>query len=257
MIIGNPAVVAIESVIVEAYERLGFRALGSFCLHVGGFRYGVYAPDATMLAGPINVVERCIAERGTHTAPFAEQDAGLIADTYRAVHYSDEAYDKVCDLDEEEEPADYFGLSWTQFRECIHAGQIDEWNPGCDEAFDDGSYILQFDVGDRVRLIAFRCKESKYDHVNPKPPLSDMWFSADDCGHAPATLRDVWLPADEFYTILQQWRDAFYEEWKASPKRPESEEEMSAEEYYAAYQRWCDTFEKKTKASSQETKSAD
>jgi hypothetical protein len=71
-----------------------------------------------------------------------------------------------------------------------------------DEAFDDGSYVLQFDVGDRVRLIAFKSDESYR--------------------HASGTLSDVWLPADEFYNVLREWRDAFEAAWMAAPKFPES-----------------------------------
>ena len=35
--------------------------------------------------------------------------------------------------------------------------------PDGDEAFDDGSYVLQFDVGDRVRLIAFKRPDQLVD----------------------------------------------------------------------------------------------
>jgi hypothetical protein len=77
-----------------------------------------------------------------------------------------------------------------------------QWAPDGDEAFDDGSYVLQFDVDDRVRLIAFKHGER-----------GEGW----QCDSA--TLRDVWLAADEFYRILQQWHDAFYAEWVAAPKK--------------------------------------
>ena len=36
--------------------------------------------------------------------------------------------------------------------------------------------------------------------------------------HDPATLSDVWLPADDFYRVLQQWQEAFDSEWAAMPK---------------------------------------
>lgn len=39
-----------------------------------------------------------------------------------------------------------------------------------------------------------------------------------DYRHAAGTLRDVWLPGDDFYATLQCWRDAFVTEWEASPK---------------------------------------
>jgi hypothetical protein len=70
--------------------------------------------------------------------------------------------------------------------------------PDGDEAFDDGSFVLQFDVQDRVRLIAFR---SGAGYV-----------------HDPDTLSDVWLPADDFYRVLEQWHQAFDREWAAMPK---------------------------------------
>ena len=79
------------------------------------------------------------------------------------------------------------------------------WAPDGDEAFDDGSYVLQFDVGDKVRLVAFK---------------------SGDLGHQydPETLNDRWLEADQFYSILQQWRDAFEAEWRGMPRVPESED---------------------------------
>jgi len=75
------------------------------------------------------------------------------------------------------------------------------WAPDDDEAFDDGSYVLQFDVEGRVRVIAFR--------------------STEDYVHDPATLSDVWLPIQGFYGVLSQWRDASVREWAALPKLPQ------------------------------------
>jgi hypothetical protein len=72
------------------------------------------------------------------------------------------------------------------------------WAPDGDEAFDDGSYVLQFDVEDRVRLIAFRSGEGYV--------------------HDPATLSDVWLPSDDFYGVLQEWLQSFDREWTALMK---------------------------------------
>jgi hypothetical protein len=72
------------------------------------------------------------------------------------------------------------------------------WAPDGDAAFDDGSYVLQFDVGDRVRLVAFE--------------------SSEGCLYDPSSLIDQWLPADDFYRVLQDWNDAFVAEWEAMPK---------------------------------------
>lgn len=188
MIIGDASVFAIESGITQAYERLGFRALGFFVIHVDGRRYGVHEPDATMLACSFDQVERRIAHRGEHTAPFAaELDAGKIADLFRNTVYTDEPYES------------YLGVPLEELRDlfCTQS-HSPVWAPDGDEAFDDGSYVLQFDFQDRVRLIAFKCGQGYL--------------------HDPATLREVWLAGDEFYCILQQWRDAFEAEWRISPK---------------------------------------
>jgi hypothetical protein len=72
------------------------------------------------------------------------------------------------------------------------------WAPDGDEAFDDGSYVLQFDVENRVRLIGFKSDDTdRYD---------------------PATLKDIWLSSDDFYSVLSRWRDAFEAEWETAPK---------------------------------------
>lgn len=37
----------------------------------------------------------------------------------------------------------------------------------------------------------------------------------------PLTLTDVWLPAHDFYSILQHWHSAFLAEWEVLPKESE------------------------------------
>lgn len=191
MIAGASSMFAIESGITQAYERLSLRALGFFVIHVGGYRYGRYSSDATMLANSFDEVNDRIAHRGQHIAPFAtDPDAGKIADAFRLALYADDHEQKL-----------FFGIPKPKFSELIYSKRI-TWAPDGDEAFDDGSYVLQFDVNDRVRLIAFRLNE--------------------DGLHDHATLSDAWLPADDFYRILQQWRDAFETEWTATPKVSET-----------------------------------
>ena len=191
MIVGQPSIFAIESGITEAYERLSFRALGFFVIHVGGQRYGVYKPDATLLACSFDEVGDRISRRVELTAPFAaELDAGKIADA-------------VCNAIYAEEPDEgFFGIPQPEFRDLIYSNHL-LWVPDGDEAFDDGSYVLQFDVEDRVRLIAFKTDEGYR--------------------HDPKTLSAVWLAADDFYQILQHWHDAFEAEWTATSKTSEDE----------------------------------
>jgi immunity protein 42 of polymorphic toxin system len=188
MIVGSPSSFAIESSITDAYERLSFRALGYFVIHVGGRCYGVRKPDATMLACSFDEVQDRIACRGKYTAPFAgEADAGEIAEAFRNAIYSERQEEK------------YFGIPLAEFCAFFHkTANSRMWAPDGDEAFDDGSYVLHFDVGDRVRLIAFK--------------------SDGGGGHDPSTLREEWLAAEDFYRVLQEWRDGFEAEWAATPK---------------------------------------
>lgn len=185
MIIGTPSILAIESGITHVYKELGARALGFFVLHIGGQRYGVSAPDASYLACSLGEVEDRLARRGTHVAPFAtEVDGGGIADAFRDAIYAP---------DQEEKR--FFGIPQPEFRRLIYSKHV-RWAPDGDEAFDDGSYVLQLDVGERVRLIGFR--------------------SGDGYHHDPKTLSDIWLSAADYYGTLQQWRDAFVAEWESA-----------------------------------------
>jgi hypothetical protein len=184
MLVGNPSLFAIESSITHAYERLSFRALGSFVIHVGGRSYGRRSTDSTMLACSYDEVERRIAMRGSHTAAFASEKGAEIAAAFRNALFAERLQDS------------YFGISRADFSDLIWSRRL-AWVPDGDEAFDDGSYVLQFDVGDRVRLIAFKSRGE---------------------GHDPATLVDVWLLAEDFYFVLQRWHDAFETEWASTPK---------------------------------------
>lgn len=194
MIVGDPSIFAIESCITLAYERLSFRALGFFVVHIRGCSYGRRSPDSTMLASSFDEVERRLALRGSHVVPFAsEPDAEKIA---RAFHNA---------LYEDEQQENYFGIPLLEFSEMIWSKRI-AWCPDGDEAFDDGSYVLQFDVQDRVRLIAFNCNQ--------------------DASGRPANVSDLWIAADDFYSILRKWCDTFEMEWTNTPKANESSEAL-------------------------------
>jgi Immunity protein 42 len=190
MMIGNASIFAIESEIYRAYERLSLRALGFFVLHVGGRRYGVHKPETTMLATAFDAVQSRIVCRGKHTAPFAtEPDAGAIANAFRNAIYADDQGES------------FLGIPLANFCKFFSETGNVAWGAG-DETFDDGSYVLQFEVDSRVRLIAFK--------------------SDDHYRRVPATLTDMWLPADDFYDILRKWRYAFEAEWVSAPKSADS-----------------------------------
>jgi hypothetical protein len=128
---------------------------------------------------------RGITGRGTHQALFAEAAPVDIANAYTSAVYLDNNQSEM-----------HFSLSESQFTRTLYSNSL-VWAPDGDEAFDDGSYVLQFDVGDRVRLIAFKRPD---------------WFVD------PASVREVWLSADTFYFTLCQWRDSFISEGVSLPK---------------------------------------
>lgn len=186
MVVGNPATFAIESEITKAFEKQAFRALGFFVLWVSGTCYGVKEPTS-MLAGSFNDVVRRLAKRGTHNVPIpTDATATSIAHAYMCAIYAD------C------EDAQYFGMSEEEFGQTIRPSGV-VWAPDSnDEAFDDGSYMLHFDCGQLVRLIAFKSVED---------PIYDL-----------GSLREIRLPESEFYDILKSWKDKFDAEWSGFPK---------------------------------------
>lgn len=187
MIAGTSDIFAIESGITETYERLSLRALGYFVIYVGGIRYGVYKTDATMLANSFDEVGKRIADRGRHTCSFADEtDPAQIADAVTRALYK-EGQDE--DL--------LLGVDRREVRHLLTSRDL-LWAPDGDRAFDDRSFVLQFDVLDRVRLIAYkRTSGLLYD---------------------PNTVRDVWLAEDDFYNILKEWYDSFHTDWRLSAK---------------------------------------
>jgi Immunity protein 42 len=185
--IGNPAVFAIECSIVQVYERISQRALGFFVIYINGRCYGVRKDDATMLACSFNAVKERIKYRGQHCVSFAsEPDINKIVHAYRlAVYFGAKSED--C----------FFGMNETEFYNVVIASRIG-WVPDGDEAFDDGSNVLQFDIGDKVRLIAFINEEGLQNSLS--------------------TVSEIWLDSNEYYGILSEWQHRFEMEWAAELK---------------------------------------
>ena len=89
MIVGDPSQLAIESAVTTYLDRPSQRALGFFLIHVAGHCFGVRSPDATCLACSFNEVGRRVADRGTHTAGFADAaSASAIANAYFRVLFA-------------------------------------------------------------------------------------------------------------------------------------------------------------------------
>lgn len=191
MLIGDPNEFAIEFEIFRAFESKSLLGLGYFVIYLGGVMYGVRKHDATALAVSFDEVGRRLEARGTHSVSYANADAHEIADAVRVAIY--------CEPERADES--FFGRSRDQFDRELGASRI-QWAPDGDEAFDDGSHILQLDVGDRVRLIGFR-------------------FGC-EAGVDSSTVRDIWIGADRYYSLLSEWRAAFMRSWTAAPKEAEA-----------------------------------
>ncbi len=185
MIIGERSVFAIESEITEAFKKESRRGLGFLVILGMGRRSGVKSADATLLAVSSDEVGRRLSGRGKHEASFSEADAATIANAYTTAVYLDH-----------DQSETYFGLSEASFTQTIYSSQL-VWAPDGDEAFDDNSYVLQFDIwqpGSNSCSYALR-------RVCRSPPLQDL------C-----------LAADSFYDILRRWRQEFLTEWESLPK---------------------------------------
>jgi hypothetical protein len=189
MLVGDPSLFAIESEITLAYARPSFRALGFFVLHISGHEFGGRAPNASLLACSFDEVGLRLADRGRHLAEFSSAGALSIAQSLLEAFY--------CAMT----PAiTAVGLPSTEFADAMNAGKL-LWAPDGDEAFDDSSYVIQFDLQDAVRLVGFRCVG------NELPDAS--------------TVADAYLSADTFYGILEEWQTGFESEWRQLPKGPE------------------------------------
>jgi Immunity protein 42 len=187
LIIGDPQIFAIESEMSLAYESPSLRALGMFVIHVASKIYGVRARDASMLACSLSSVEKRISNRGQHIFQLlAQGDARKVAGAFSDALYMDMSGDKT-----------YCGLTQEEFTDTAYSTGV-VWAPDGDEAFDDGSMVVQFDVDDRVRLIAFHRDEN----------------GAVDA----ASVGDVWLKAELFYATLAEWRDKFLLAWSIHEK---------------------------------------
>ena len=169
MIFGNPQSFAIDTEICEEWGESG---IGWFNLLIRGQRYGVHGRDATALGCSFDALNNRLSKRGSHRFEFADLEAALIADSFGLSIYAPD-----------EDPRYGLTVPKERFATAAYDAKI-MWAPDGDEAFDDDSFVLQFDVGDRVRLIGFRNNPGDYVHD-------------------PGTLRDVSLEADCFYRVLE------------------------------------------------------
>jgi len=182
LLVGDPNIFALESAISEAYGSTGQMALGFFVIYVGGRRYGHREPDSTLIGPSFNGLRRKIADRGNHKSPFpSDADAAQIATAVSRANSLD-------DMDD----LHLYGIPWLQIFKILYSNGC-VLAPDNEQGFDDGSYVLQFDDGPTVRLIAFQITA----HYQVEG----------------GSLRDIRLPKDEFYRILEEWCTRFEQEW--------------------------------------------
>jgi hypothetical protein len=174
-VLGNPQEFAVEWGLSEAFSKPGKWAIGYFTIHIRGHCLGVKAADATLLACSYDAIQQRLEERGSHQAPFSSRAAAEIVSAVKVVCYLGAR------------PGDRFlHLSEEEFRSFLFQKHI-IWAPDGDQAFDDGSHVLQFDIDDQVRLIAFTNMDTLAETVS--------------------TISEVTLDADTYYSILQHWID--------------------------------------------------
>jgi hypothetical protein len=180
MTIGDKNRFALESHIETIAPSLGHVALGFFLIHLESKEYGVRKSDATMLGCSTQAVEDRIRSRGKHVGPFGLNIPALaLAQATVDLLYADES------------ESHYFGVDASTLEKSLLEGQL-LWAPDGDEAFDDGSKVIQYDEFDLVRLIGFRYHQ--------------------DFQVAPESLADVIITADEYYGVLLEWKERFFRE---------------------------------------------
>lgn len=164
-------------------------SLGHFCIHIDGFRYGIVTPDATALGNSFGELQHRILRQGDHRCYFSNRPAAEIAIAYRTSFMGEELRSA---------SFNYFGQRESVFKHALGQSHA-EWAPDGDEAFDDSSYVLQFDLDDDFcRLVGFRAAE-------------DGLFDPD-------TLREVTLTSTSFYAIIHACETWFADKMK-TPER--------------------------------------
>ncbi len=180
IIFGNPSRFAIESDISKIYSTRSLMALGYFVIYVCGMMYGVKKSDATALACSYHEVLRRLQQRNSHKLPSSHHMNCLeLAMKLHDMEYGDHEVELLDSCTETD----------ADLRKALHANHV-LWAPDGDEAFDDGSFVLHIDTDSEVRLIAYRVMESKYE-VDKQ------------------SVSEIYMPAEEFYSILSQWTEAF------------------------------------------------
>ena len=151
------------------------KSLGWFNIWISGHRYGCHEPDSTLLGNSYDRVGAIIRNRGGHTSALSEYPANDIALRLGGACFGGLEFAEVQGMSSDELYADVIRRRlW--------------WAPDGDEAFDDGSNVIIFDIGASVRLVGFRMTDNAEAVV-------DVHESA--------------VPEAVFYDLLIEWRNRF------------------------------------------------
>ena len=183
---GDCSTFAIESFVLGSVESLSQLGVGYFCIFVGGKRFGLNSPDATLLGCSEDAVRRLIERRGKHiVVAAAALNAAAIVNTFQVAEYSTDRM---------------IPASAVKLKDRLYEAQA-VWAPDGDAGFDDGGHVLHFDEGKTVRLIGF--------------------LNKGESGQTVASIREVHLDADRFYAILGRWLEGFHKDLAESVRYPE------------------------------------
>lgn len=170
---GDKKSFAIHSSLLERFPGTGGLALGSFVIFINGHHFGKLEEDATLLGCSLDGVRRRVKMAGMHVPAFdGFSDASEIAEAYVESIHRDEGR------------CDYFGMDVEEFLNELYGKDL-ILAPDGDQAFDDGSVVLQFDLGEGVRIISFKLSED--DRC--------LFFG----------LEEIFLPKEYFYDVLIDW----------------------------------------------------
>jgi hypothetical protein len=189
VIAGNPTRFGLEFQIGKAFEDRRWFASGCFRVHLSGQCYGRGGRDSTTLSAALDDIENRLATPGERSCVLSETPDPLAL----ALAFIQATY-------KESQSASFLGLSRDRFvrmlvdRNILLAGNDDP-------TWDDGSVVFQFDNAQLVRLIAFRRARQ-----SGGPLVTD--------------LVDLSLPANEFYSVLADWRNAIVAAWLRRLKVP-------------------------------------
>jgi hypothetical protein len=173
----------LESFVDSYLPDIGQMAIGYFSISIDGRAYGVKRKDASLLACSYDAVVRRLKASDSHRLSFGDKHPAhfYVHELLRA-HLGDSSYQR-CFTDEERE----------EFVAKLFSHEL-WWAPDGDAAFDDGSYVIQMDYPNYVRVIGFKYLESQSETL--------------------ASISELRMDSGEFYDVLEEWSGRFLEDWR-------------------------------------------